>query len=870
MKRLAAAFLLCSLVPAVAPADPSDFPRPAALEPAIHFWTRVYTQVSTHGGLIHDRDDLDVVYETIHFTDGMSRRRRIHYVRARKQHYRDLLREIASSSDREDISPEAREVLKKWPAGVSDARLRTAVHNIRFQLGQADKFRAGLVRSGAWEPHIRNTLEQMGLPVELSALPYVESSFNPDAYSRVGAAGIWQFTRATGRRYMRIDHVVDERMDPFKSTLAAARLLEHNYAVTGSWALAITAYNHGLAGIRRAVHEVGSRNIATIIDQYDGRIWGFASRNFYAAFLAAVDVDFHAEKYFGTVDRHGPVVTTTVRLPFYANVDALTDAFDVSRSTLHRLNRGLREPVWDGRKRVPRGFELRLPAGPHRPPTDDLLAQVDRDARYFAQVPDRYHRVRPGEALSTIARRYGVSTHELVVLNNLRSRNYIRAGQTLRLPVSSDAPAQNISDGTYTVQRGDTLSGIAHRVGLTVASLASVNGLASAHYIYPGQELRVAGHETGGASVVADAGNTTTSDVTTVTDAAAPVPGAADDTDRAPPSADAAASDDGEGQAADSSVDDGADTVVADADPGAVATDTETADASQPVADTSAQAVNAATPPGPPPRRAAADHSGAAEALALAAEAVQEDNAAEARGEETDAGASDDATDTDEPSAFAPTTGSLPQRLALTGGLPGGPPASDVDDSDVVEATDPAAPDDGATSHERSLSADPSDYAVADDGTIEVQAAETLGHYAEWLDLRASRLRRVNGMRYGTPVVIGKRLRLDFSRVDPATFEDRRLSYHEELQARFFEQFRIVGSRRQLVQSGDSLWTLARRSDNVPVWLLRQYNPDLDFSDLKPGMPVTLPVVERQPQSADGGSTRAEADPRTGADDAGA
>ncbi|MDZ7747897.1 MAG: LysM domain-containing protein [Halofilum sp. (in: g-proteobacteria)] len=200
-----------------------------------------------------------------------------------------------------------------------------------------------------------------------------------------------------------------------------------------------------------------------------------------------------------------------------------------------------------------------------------------------------------------------------------------------------------------------------------------------------------------------------------------------------------------------------------------------------------------------------------------------------------------------------------PQRLVLMGGLRRlGPPASAVDDAGFVDAT---APEDAEPAPAHDLSADPSDYAVGDDGTIEVQAAETLGHYAEWLDLRASQLRRVNDMRYGTPVVIGKRLELDFSRVEPATFEERRLQYHEELQGRFFEQFRITGTERELVQRGDSLWTLARRSDNVPVWLLRQYNPDLDFSALRPGMPVTLPVVERQAQGGDeAGSTRAEAD----------
>ena len=118
------------------------------------------------------------------------------------------------------------------------------------------------------------------MPVELSVLPHVESSFNPEAYSHVGAAGIWQFIRSTGKRYMQIDHLIDERMDPFASTKAAAKLLRHNYQLTQSWPLALTAYNHGVASMRRAINTLGTRDIAVIVRKYKGRAFGFASRNF--------------------------------------------------------------------------------------------------------------------------------------------------------------------------------------------------------------------------------------------------------------------------------------------------------------------------------------------------------------------------------------------------------------------------------------------------------------------------------------------------------------------------------------------------------------------------------------------------------------
>src|SRR2546423_9587556 len=134
-----------------------------------------------------------------------------------------------------------------WGAGGTPARLRSAIEDIRFQLGQADRFRAGLIRSGAWETHIAETLANLGLPAELAVLPHVESSFNPAAYSKVGAAGLWQFLRSTGRRYMRIDGAGGGRPDPFPSTEAAAQLLAYNHRVLGTWPLALTAYNHGTA-----------------------------------------------------------------------------------------------------------------------------------------------------------------------------------------------------------------------------------------------------------------------------------------------------------------------------------------------------------------------------------------------------------------------------------------------------------------------------------------------------------------------------------------------------------------------------------------------------------------------------------------------
>ena len=146
-------------------------------------------------------------------------------------------------------------------------------------------------------------------------------------------------------------------------------------------------------------------------------------------------------------------------------------------------------------------------------------------------------------------------------------------------------------------------------------------------------------------------------------------------------------------------------------------------------------------------------------------------------------------------------------------------------------------------SEQAELAADPSNYLVGADLTIEVQALETLGHYADWLGLPTQRLRDINGLEFGRAVVIGERLKLEFDGIDVGTFEQRRIDYQQNTQEAFFSSYRITETVEHVIRPGDSLWILARRRYQVPVWLLRQFNPDLDFDRIKPGMVVKFPSL---------------------------
>ena len=140
----------------------------------------------------------------------------------------------------------------------------------------------------------------------------------------------------------------------------------------------------------------------------------------------------------------------------------------------------------------------------------------------------------------------------------------------------------------------------------------------------------------------------------------------------------------------------------------------------------------------------------------------------------------------------------------------------------------------------------PVSVGVGPDDRIVVEAGETLGHYADWLEVATERLRRANKMRRRSDIVIGQRVRLDFSRVSREEFETRRLRYHESIQAAFFAGHRVAGTSSHVLRRGDTLWSLSRRHRSVPLWLLRQYNPELDLTDLQPGVTITIPRVQKR------------------------
>jgi len=654
-------------------AESGGLPIPEGLRTEIDFWKRVFGETRRDTGLVHDSLHVGVVYGEISLKD-LSPRARRNAIRAAASDYRKILNRLADKRPAK-LSAKEQRVLDAWGPNPSSATLRAAAGRIRVQQGMAERFREGLARSGRWREHILQALREHGVPEGVAALPHVESSFNPRARSSASALGMWQFTRSTGRRFMRIDNVMDERLDPWRASTAAAQLLNYNHSLLDSWPLAITAYNQGVGAMLRASRQLGTKDIETVVRRYKGRTFKFAGRNFYVELIAVMELERDAERYFGPLKLDPPIEFVMLRMPDYLRMDTLSDALGLPPNTLAAFNPGLRPPVLSNSKYVPRNYLLRTP------PVDGaqaLIAGIPPELRFAAQIRDRNYVIQPGDTLSLIAQRYGTTTLKLMQANNLRNMHRIRAGQTLEIP--GLAPGAPIQEGaaTYRVRRGDTIGAIAKRARLSENELLAINNIPNKNRIYIGQVLRLRAGQL------------------------------------------------------------------------------------------------------PPPEPPVAEPE------------------------------------------LQPAANETETPLGLQAAIepaPTGPPYG------VVSLVDP------------------NDYSVLDGNMVEVEAAETLGHYADWLEIRTQRLRDLNGLRFGRPVGIGKRLRLDFSRVSQAAFTERRVAYHHTLQEAFFSDYHVVGVSEYTVRRGDSVWQLMRRND-VPMWLLRQYNPGLDPDSLQVGAELLFPKLQ--------------------------
>lgn len=469
----------------------AQFPRPQRLAKRIAFWAKIFSQYAAHEIVVHDAKYLDKVYSLLTL-EGASDKEIEKAITAEKERIRAVLLRLDEHGDKPGKLRGAERTIYTLFEDIDEpGKFRAAAERVRAQAGLRERFAEGIRVSRRYLPEMERIFRDARLPVELTRLPLIESSFNLKAYSWRGAAGIWQFMPRTARLYgLQVNRLVDERRDALRATHAAAKYLANAYAQLGNWPLAITSYNHGVKGIARGVKAVGSSDVADLIERYDGRAFGFAGQNFYAEFLAALDVDREAERHFGALSYEKPVPSEEVRMPHALGMGAAARAAGTSRAVLAEYNPALGSRVVNGSAGVPRGYRMRLPVGTKIAFERHMSAvAAERKARLAEGTT---HRVRRGETLSTIARRYGTTVTTLRRSNGIRNPHRVYVGQRIRVP--GGAGVAQRSARTYIrhrVRRGQTLSHIARQYGTSVGALQRHNGISNPRRLRAGQVINV-------------------------------------------------------------------------------------------------------------------------------------------------------------------------------------------------------------------------------------------------------------------------------------------------------------------------------------------------------------------------------------------
>ena len=458
------------------------FPVPREIEGNVAFWRNVYAEWSRGQVAIHDNEHMGVIYEVADLPGptlaGYTAEQK-RFIRSRKAHYKNRL-ESLESKVRSGRSPSGRdeELLEKLVDAGGKRALYGAADRVRSQRGLRERFHRGLEISGRYDAKFREIFRAKGLPEDLAYLPHVESSFQAHARSSVGAAGMWQFMRATGKIYMTVDSTIDERLDPVIAAEGAARYLDDAYRKLHSWPLAVTSYNHGQGGMMKAKAIYGD-DIGTIVRHYKGPYFKFASRNFYAEFIAAREVASNPKRYFPEGVRYeAPLSEERLVLRHSVPATRVASHYGLSTYRLADLNRHWRRPAREGRANLPVGSTVWLPDGALASvagapaPMPVMLAKAAPEAKPTAKATTtdrskvakagamprkvevakaeseprpaskktastgstKVHVVKPKETLYRVATYYELSVDELRRLNRMGPNDTkIRPGQRLRV-----------------------------------------------------------------------------------------------------------------------------------------------------------------------------------------------------------------------------------------------------------------------------------------------------------------------------------------------------------------------------------------------------------------------------------------------------
>lgn len=499
--NIVAIIFLCNVCFAKPQLRHPELITPNELRPRVNFWINVFTAYGKSKVAIHHRDYPQAVFKVLDLSKEMATMSPIAFDHHKSKVIKHEISEIEkvllklSKGGKPSTKIEQDIADRMDPVPGGRAKYAEAVKKdlVRSQTGIREKFESSITRSGRYLPIMESIFADYSLPVELTRLPFIESSFDYTAYSSVGAAGIWQFMPRTGRLYkMMITGAVDERRDPTTATIGAARYLQDAYKLLQSWPLAITSYNHGAYGVLKAVRKIGTRDISKIIEApASQRVFGFASNNFYPEFLAALEVSSRARFFFPEVTIEPPIEFDHIRLTIPHSVKFIETRLGVNKTELMPLNYALSSKVWDGRLSIPSGYVLKVPAGYGKLASKLKGGEPESYAKLVSTSTSSIYggityTVRRGDTLGSIARKYKISINDLMQLNGLKG-NIIRIGQKLRIKGQeaireSNTPTKKVVSKSaaikrHKVRRGESLWTIARKYGVSIDALKRQNKL---------------------------------------------------------------------------------------------------------------------------------------------------------------------------------------------------------------------------------------------------------------------------------------------------------------------------------------------------------------------------------------------------------
>jgi len=883
------------------------FPCPDALRRRVDFWIDVYSRWRTNDAILHDAQRPHRVYKIIK-GKACGTKGNTQFIKEQKRQIRLRLERIATLIEQNKTITQAKDkhYLNMFPER-SPAVLRRATRNLRCQSGNKDGFRNALRRFGTYGPIVRRVLKDAGLHQDIQYLPFVESSYNPEAYSRVGAAGMWQIMPRTARVLgLELNATMDERLDPEAASWAAARYLKDsrknltvaarskkaNVSDSELTPFVITSYNYGVNGMRRAIKKLGP-DFLTVLNRYRTKKFRVAVKNFYAGFLAARHVAQNSKRFFGSYSKGRPLRYDTIMLRSSVSIDRIRAVFGISLSRLKSLNPALTRFVWHGWREIPGGYPLRLPL--RQGGWADKIAYLHSLPPEADRGTPKRYTVRSGDTACAIASAFRVKCRDLIDMNRLGRQAVIRVGQSVQIPMRTSGKRRLLSradPGVYTVAPGDTVCGIAKRYGVKCSALLATNELTSGSVLSVGRKLVIPGalaETRGGGTYTVRKGDSACGvasryGVSCDTLLAANelsqqdliYPGQAL---RIPRQLNTAT-----GTGRQSSTRKTLKTTV-------VEYRVKKGDNACQIATRLGVSCKALLTENRLGRRSVI-HPG----QKLLVSGVSED-VAKALGQNRRGPASSGSTYTvtagdsvceiahnrgvscDELLAFnGLQTASIivpGQALRLPGNAQNRRSSSTVsgagvsklisaDDSGSTEVSSKQGQPDTASTASSEAVTPPSRVIEPLDQDIEfriqateqagkrvyrinIEPGETLGHYSDWLRLGGiAAIRKLNGIQKTQNLQVGDVLLLPVSEQTQASgFDQRRLEYHRVLVEEFKENFEVLNVQQYTIQSGDSVWRVAS-SFELPVWLIMRYNPELRTTLPTTGNILRIPSIRKR------------------------